>query len=164
MQLGTVRRCGPLWSVSCFGFESMNGHLKKHCHGTRNVLPQLIQNVRFHQKFSEHQRRVSSDGVCGRIVHKRLQPEYISALQAGHFSVSNPSLPIFLRYKLNGVVYQVYNRKRLRNSSVCKFRKANGITAFGSIHCFCVCNKQHIAIIATLSSVKDAFGHPVLQN
>ncbi len=41
-----VRRWGPLWCYSTFGFENFNGFLKRHCHGTRNVLPQLIQSVR----------------------------------------------------------------------------------------------------------------------
>ena len=29
----TVRNWGPLWAYSCFGFESMNGHLKKRILG-----------------------------------------------------------------------------------------------------------------------------------
>lgn len=45
----TASRFGPLWAYSCFGFENMNGHLKKHTHGTTNVLPQLVRNLRFHQ-------------------------------------------------------------------------------------------------------------------
>lgn len=154
----SVQRCGPLWSTSCFGYESMNGHLKKHCHGTGNVLPQLIRNVRFHQKISEQKRSMSSiDGVRGRIKHKLLPTEHISALQAGLFPISSSSVPVFSRYKLNGVVYQVWNNNRLRNSSTCKFKRANGMTAYGSIRCFCLCGKQPIAIIATFSSVKDAF-------
>ena len=30
-----VRNLGPLWSYSCFMFESLNGKLKRHCHGTQ---------------------------------------------------------------------------------------------------------------------------------
>ncbi len=45
----TVENFGPLCTCSCFGFENMNGHLKKHTHGTRNVLPQLVRNLTFHQ-------------------------------------------------------------------------------------------------------------------
>lgn len=42
-----VRNWGPMWCYSCFGFESMMaGHLRKYCHGTRNVLAQMIHNVR----------------------------------------------------------------------------------------------------------------------
>ena len=26
---------GPLWAYSCFHFESVNGHLKAHYHGTQ---------------------------------------------------------------------------------------------------------------------------------
>lgn len=33
---------GLLWSYSLFGYESMNGHLRKNCHGTGYVLPQLV--------------------------------------------------------------------------------------------------------------------------
>ena len=32
-----VRNWGPLWAYSCFPFESMNGHLKIHFHGTRCI-------------------------------------------------------------------------------------------------------------------------------
>ena len=44
-----VRNWGPLWGYSCFGFESMNGHLRKSCHGTGYILPQLIHTVRMRQ-------------------------------------------------------------------------------------------------------------------
>ena len=44
-----VRSWGPLWCYSCFGFESMNGHLRNNCHGTRLVVTQLIHNVRMRQ-------------------------------------------------------------------------------------------------------------------
>ena len=30
-----VANWGPLWAYSCFHFESVNGHLKAHYHGTR---------------------------------------------------------------------------------------------------------------------------------
>ena len=50
VHLSTFVHCwGLLWCYSCFGFESMNGHLRKHCHGTRLILPQLIHNIRMRQ-------------------------------------------------------------------------------------------------------------------
>lgn len=36
-----VRNWGPLWSYSCFGFESVNGELKKLFHGTRDMSQQV---------------------------------------------------------------------------------------------------------------------------
>lgn len=33
---------GPMWTMSCFPFESMNHVLKKHFHGTREVATQVI--------------------------------------------------------------------------------------------------------------------------
>lgn len=38
---GCVRNWGPLWAYSCFAFESMNGHLKKFFHGTKNMNTQV---------------------------------------------------------------------------------------------------------------------------
>lgn len=33
---------GPIWTMSCFPFESMNFVLKKHFHGTREVAAQVL--------------------------------------------------------------------------------------------------------------------------
>lgn len=97
------------------------------------------------------------DRVCGRVKQKMLLSEYVATLQKGQFHLPSSTVPVFSRYKLNNVVYQVWSCRRLRNSSICKFRKTNGTIAFGSIHCFCLCAKAPIAIIATFPSVKDAF-------
>lgn len=37
-----VKMWGPLWCYSCFTFETMNGHLKKLFHGTRDMTKQVI--------------------------------------------------------------------------------------------------------------------------
>ena len=47
-----VKQWGPLWVYSCFGFESMNGHLKKMFHGTRQILGQLVFSVKAQQSLS----------------------------------------------------------------------------------------------------------------
>ena len=44
-----VEMWGPLWAYSCFGFENMNGHLKKMFHGTRQILYQLVFTVQAQQ-------------------------------------------------------------------------------------------------------------------
>ena len=36
-----VRDWGPLWSYSCFTFESANNSLKKLFHGTKNMSKQV---------------------------------------------------------------------------------------------------------------------------
>ena len=130
----TVRNFGPLWSYSCFGFESMNGHLKKHFHGTRNILPQLVHNLRFHQTVldQEHRAENHGDGIRGRVKHLRLCTEYLQALREGKFSTTNSTFVVFPRYKLNGVLYCTWkSSKQLRNSSVCKFKTEDETTAFG---------------------------------
>lgn len=40
---------GPLWTMSCFAFESMNGVLKGHFHGTRDMCSQMVTNFNLSQ-------------------------------------------------------------------------------------------------------------------
>jgi len=40
-----VRNWGPLWSYSCFPFESVNGVIRKLFHGTRDMSEQVKFNV-----------------------------------------------------------------------------------------------------------------------
>lgn len=156
----TVKNFGPLWAYSCFGFENMNGHLKKHTHGTTNVLPQLVRNLRFHQNMLSRQynKENHQDGVRGRIKQKRLSAEYIQALEDGNYDVSNPAFLVFPRYKQSGILYTTWkNSKQLRNSSECQFTARNGTVMFGSIRCFCFCSHTPVAIIASYGQVEDAF-------
>ena len=37
-----VRAWGPLWTMSCFAFESLNGELRKLFHGTRNMSAEVL--------------------------------------------------------------------------------------------------------------------------
>ena len=155
-----VRNLGPLWSYSCFGFENMNGHLKKHFHGTRNVLPQLVRNLRFHQSVldQEHRAENHGNGIRGRVKRHELCAEFLEALREGNFSTVNSTFVVFPRYKQNGVLYCSFkSSKQLRNSSVCKFKRADGTTEFGSIHCFCYCAKRPVAIISVYDNIRDAF-------
>ena len=41
----TVRNWGPLWAYSCFIYETMNGHLKKMFHGTKDMTKQVYHYV-----------------------------------------------------------------------------------------------------------------------
>ena len=132
----------------------MNGHLKKHCHGTRNVLPQLVQNVRVHQTIlDEEYRKNRHDGeIRGKVKLKQLTSECLKALQEGNFPISDKFFLVFPRYKLNGVTWK--NSDQLRNSSACKFTTSSGIK-YVSICCFCICNKNPTAIIAIFNSMRS---------
>ena len=155
-----VETVGPLWSYSCFGFESMNVHLKKHCHGTRNVLPQLTRNFRFHQAVldQEYHTQNHDDGVRGRVKKKELCSDFIQALYQAGYCSSSSTFPVFSRYRLNGVLYITWkDSEHLRNSSVCKFKTESGSIAFGSINCFCFWNTTPVAIVAVFGSVRDMF-------
>ena len=164
-----VHRWGPLWCYSAFGFENFNGYLKKHCHGTRNVLPQLINAVQLCQKLPILQKRFlnkeneatkaflekitksskqAKTGPLGRIVHKHLSEEEKTAIENAGYHVTRNVLPVFPRYRKNGVVFTSKSTK-LRNSTVCMISIATGDTSeicFSSISLFCFVNGSPIII------------------
>lgn len=134
-----VNRWGPLWCYSAFGFESFNGYLKRHCHGTRNVLPQIINAVRLRQKLPLLQQKYldkeneatkgflekvgkslkqERTGPLGRIVHKCLKEEEKKALEEAGYYVTGNVFPVFPRFRKNGVVFTSTSTK-MRNSTVC---------------------------------------------
>ena len=127
----------------------MNVYLKKHCHGTRNVLPQLARNLRMQQIFSTRHSS-EGDGVRGQVKHKKLSIDHRKALDdySGHYIATNV-LPVFQRYKLGAVVYQAWNKSRVRNSSVCKFRNSSGTMHYGSICCFCFRGGEPVAVLSS---------------
>ena len=40
-----VKLYGPLWTHSCFAFESLNGYLMQLKHGTQHVVTQVQENT-----------------------------------------------------------------------------------------------------------------------
>lgn len=158
-----VQRWGPLWCYSAFGFENLHGYMRKHCHGTRNVLPQLIHAVQtrqalpniqnglestesgrtlsFLQKFTKTK---SEERVLGRITHRELCAEDLHALEAANFPVVSSTVPVFKRYKHSlGVLHSRDDEcKFARNSSICLFRYREPASTheqigFGSIRTLC---------------------------
>ena len=71
----SVRQWGPLWTYSCFGFESFNGDILKTVHGTGNVCNQIFWSLQT-QKYLENQSVKMSSGpvknffkVCLKVNH-----------------------------------------------------------------------------------------------
>ena len=97
------------------------------------------------------------DGIRGRVKHKELPLDYRQALDdySGH-STATGVVPTFPRYKLGTVVYQVWNKSRTRNSSVCKFKNTSGSVQFGSIRCICFCRGDPVAVLAVFTPKHNA--------
>ncbi len=113
-----------LHSYSSFAFESMNGHLKLHCHGTRNVLPQLVQNLRFHQRTLNNKYRsdIHVDGIRGKIKQRKISAKFVEALRKGDFVHDSEFFIVFMKYEYNGVLYcAAKNIELKRDSSFCQF-------------------------------------------
>lgn len=168
-----VSKWGPLWCYSCFGFESMNGHLRNHIHGTRNVLPQLIHNFRMRQMLPLIGQRIAASEnsatttflrkfipnkedrmigdktwTVGRVRHEKIKEKERTALTEAEYSVDT-SLPVFSRLRHGSITYSSQNEKQkkaLRCSSVCALKHNSGML-FGSIVLFCFTDGVPIAVV-----------------
>ena len=162
----------------------MNGHLRKHIHGTRNVLPQLIHNFRMRQTLPLIGKRLAASGnsftttflamfnptsakeqdrmiddrtwAVGRVRHKRITEKVKTALTEAEYT-PDPSLPVLCRVKRGSVIYSSQNdskKKALRCSSVCAFQHHSGMQ-FGSIALFCFTNGLPIAVIDIFEQTRE---------
>ena len=172
---------GPLWCYSCFGFESMNGHLRKNCHGTGYVPPQLIHNVRMCQYLPFKGKQVAKSANAGtaefirslsgvkeksseleiksRITHKKITDPVAQALFSASFldlTTPLPSLPVCTTVRYKSTIYSVYKEGKCRNGSICVNQDQTGLH-FGSILNFCFSKNNLVAIIKTLNEVNQHF-------
>ncbi len=139
-----VKLWGPLWTHSTFCFENANGVLKRHIHGTRNILLQAVfmMKMKQHFSFSEASNQLTNNNsapqkiednmfVIGKISKETLAPEYAAKL-----GVSCSLL--FERVKLNGTMYYSSHHEkanRLRDSTIICF-KHGGTLSFSKIIMF----------------------------
>lgn len=66
----TVKELGPLWSTSCFAFESANGDLLKLFHGTQCIDLQIVNAVHVFQKLPLLSQSISTVSVSHKLVAK----------------------------------------------------------------------------------------------
>uniref|UniRef100_A0A1X7T0J0 DUF4218 domain-containing protein n=1 Tax=Amphimedon queenslandica TaxID=400682 RepID=A0A1X7T0J0_AMPQE len=96
-----VRYWEPLWSVSAFGFESINGVLKRQIHGTRQVLHQAVSVMNLRKML--YFKKASSCGSSNNsiIVGKCFTKSFSSELSA---YIGVPTAVLFLRAKIGSTV------------------------------------------------------------
>ena len=163
-----VRLLGPLWAYSTFGFENMNGYIKRHRHGTRNFLPSLAQAISTTYSVSTYRNELSLDteaihfvsekqsnrvnGAHGKIHCCNLLDYEYDALQVAGFHLVNNDVSTFPCYTaLDNTSYHV-RKKTLRDSSICEFLHGS-VLLLGSIRRFCITVEGPVAIIDTFENM-----------
>ena len=170
-----VKQWGPLWVYSCFGFESMNGHLKKMFHGTRQILGQLVFSIKaqqslsfkckllngedrttmdFIQQYAAQHPKGSSSGV---VFLGRRKREPLSSLQyQALIEYTGCRVPNIFetceQIKKGHVYYRAEQNDRAKCSSVCTYADVHGDTHVGSIQKFIV--NQSVVLITRYRRTK----------
>lgn len=135
----TVLRWGPLWAISAFPYENINGFLSKMMHGTKDVGKEIMNTLQLYNSFrslqlsQKHSLSVDNNKLLNRFKDE-LPLLYSEKLtQKGFVSVD-----IFGRAKLNNMVLtsQIYDDKLKRKNSFVKFKKSDTNFSLGEIMCF----------------------------
>lgn len=182
-----VQNWGPLWGYSCFGFENMNGHLRKNIHGTRNTLPQLVHTIRMQQKLPASSKRLRASEnsetidlldsltattsvetvidqhteVKGRIKHQKIDRTSTNAIESAGLHVATRSLPVCYKVRYKSIPYtaKAVEKKTARNGSICVFCDDIQVLHFGTIRFFFFCGSEVHALIDTFKESEDFCDH-----
>ncbi len=152
-----VKKWGPLWGYSLFGFENMNGHIKKMFHGTGQVLDQLVFCVKAEQSLY-FQVRNDTDTAVDNFLSKYKDRRYDTtscflgkskkvvlpnavhtALQRYTGTTLENERNIVSRLKKNGIVFEseyFLKSSRVTDSCVCRFSTRDGGNRIGRIMLF----------------------------
>lgn len=160
----TVKCTGPLYSNNCFVYESLNGFLVQHIHGTQGIDTQIVNTISliqaipvFSEKFlstdPEVEYFISSMNTLshtswnaitsnvyriGAVSRRKLNPTELMTIQSQYsvnFLEVNYFLKIFLKSATCFVYGSEYSRLVQRNQSVIKFSKQGG-TGFAYVKYF----------------------------
>ena len=180
-----VEDWGPLWCYSTFGFENLNGYLRKYAHGTGNILPQLVESFMMHQasscaavphenndetisfiKYLNKSHHEEDNRKCKQLL---LPKEEMDALLKDRMLVEEERVSIVPSFKIHNeeVKPRPMIRKRKRDSSVCQI-KYNENLVFVSVRRFCMINGSVIGIgnvFETLhENIFNDIGTPCIKN
>ena len=157
-----VRMWGPLWTHSMFGFENMNGYLKKQFHSTKSILPQLAFMIQArdllaasastssHRIHNTHLRgqpiitinETTHTYAIGKVVSMTLENDFMQALLNSGIQITDEqkdthSFNCFAYLMHMGILYQAGQyRKALsrKNSTICQYYTSiDGSIHIGSI-------------------------------
>lgn len=153
-----VKMWGPLWGYSLFGFENMNGHIRKTFHGTKQIVDQLVFSVKAEQSlyfqiqnhtvenhtaaaflssYTRHYNSLPSfEGKCKKVVVPEL---ILDALQKYSGETLNRQRNIASRLRMNSAVFQsnyFTKQTQVTDSSVCSFLTPQNKIGLGRILVF----------------------------
>lgn len=181
-----VRKIGPLWSTSCFAFESANGDLLKMFHGTQYIDIQIINAVHVFQMMPLLSSEILETSMAYPLVcslMKKKKERCIGFFTYGKYfikeldneeqqlittitNVPYSKICFYRRAILRGIMYHslAYSRAKTRISYTVKYRNKESRVKFGYVCWFGELHKlnDEKVLIACISVLKrktiDVFG------
>lgn len=172
-----VKDHGPLWTHSCFYYESFNGDLRHMFHGTQNVQMQIMHAVCLQQKLPELCKllKPGSEAECfyQKVTCRKAKKNDIKIIEghiigavkqcvlAGDMStvlgnLAQQDLQIFYKFRKDGCTIHSsdYQQDKRRNSFTISYNQSD-LCAYGHIKCYirslsATGRIQHFALVRQL--------------
>ncbi|KAK3919209.1 putative NAD kinase 2, chloroplastic [Frankliniella fusca] len=148
-----VKRWGNLWATSAFPFESFNGFITSHVHGTKHLGKELLNNIRIIQSTKifemsmQMKRNISRKDVeiCSSKLHFDLSDRETGVLHAKEMF----SFDIFDRVKVRSEVFtsKYYDKNVKRANSIVQFKHQDTDILYGEILHFIQNSEELFALI-----------------
>ncbi|KAE8738067.1 hypothetical protein FOCC_FOCC016463 [Frankliniella occidentalis] len=128
-----VKRWGPLWATSAFDFESYNGFITSHVHGTKHLGKELLNNIKIIQSLTVLENSLERLGrpkvkvQLGAAVDVELLPSEKKLLEENCIS----DYCVYDRIKTDSDIFtsRMYDQHRKRANSLVEF----DVNKFGEI-------------------------------
>ena len=141
----TVQDLGPLWVYSCFFFESLNGILLQHVHGTQGLGLQFVSNFSYLQAFSSSILQMDCvPPFVGRII-KQSSNRFVHG--SGRCEVISTTADELKELGSDNNIVRSYTRIKIDGSSYCVKSWHEDSRRHNSTIMFCHESKCHIGQI-----------------
>ena len=145
-----MENLGPLWAVSCFHFEDMNGCILKNIHGSVNIMSQVASSVSIVQGMSRLKCELLDNSSCSHPLFLSLMSKWeskcnnltliadnIYAVGATHDRKLSPdqyaALCKFLNYACSETDFKFYSRVKYSWGVVCSKSYTRAFTKDNSL-------------------------------
>lgn len=146
-----VRKSGPLWAYSMFGFEAMNGVLVKSVKGPSSVIQQITKRYILKQTLAGMEKKVKAESKIEYYKKIQVVPSNDEKILLSNHSISFDEITCWEAININGERYKSIKCKET-NFIDCFVEFSN--ESMGKIKYFVQCENLCYAIVEVFTTEK----------